>query len=146
MNSLGFVRINIPNPHGVYMHDTPAKGIFGDDFRFVSSGCVRVQNVRDYITWLLKDTPGWDARPYRRGDPRPASASTRASPRRCRSTGSMSPPGRRDGLVQFRDDIYQRDGFGASGAVASAAAPAAGAQARNSGILEPMSLTDMPVR
>jgi murein L,D-transpeptidase YcbB/YkuD len=47
VNSLGFVRINIPNPHGVYMHDTPAKGIFGDDFRFVSSGCVRVQNVRD---------------------------------------------------------------------------------------------------
>ncbi|MDB5652070.1 MAG: murein L,D-transpeptidase, partial [Hyphomicrobiales bacterium] len=60
VNSLGFVRINIPNPHGVYMHDTPAKGIFGDDFRFVSSGCVRVQNVRDYVAWLLKDTPGWD--------------------------------------------------------------------------------------
>ena len=59
LNSMGFVRINIPNPHGVYMHDTPSKGIFGDDFRFVSSGCVRVQNVRDYITWLLKDTPGW---------------------------------------------------------------------------------------
>ncbi len=36
-----------PNPHGVYMHDPPAKGIFGDDFRFVSSGCVRVQNVRE---------------------------------------------------------------------------------------------------
>ena len=59
-NSLGFVRINIPSPHGVYMHDTPAKGIFGDDFRFVSSGCIRVQNVRDYIAWLLKETPGWD--------------------------------------------------------------------------------------
>ena len=59
LNSMGFVRINIPNPHGVYMHDTPAKGIFGDDFRFVSSGCVRVQNVRDYVGWLLKDTPGW---------------------------------------------------------------------------------------
>ncbi len=39
--------INIPNPYGVYMHDTPEKGIFGDDFRFVSSGCVRVQNMRD---------------------------------------------------------------------------------------------------
>src|SRR3712207_5448272 len=60
LNSMGFVRINIPNPHGVYMHDTPAKGIFGDDFRFVSSGCVRVQNVRDYVQWLLKDTPGWE--------------------------------------------------------------------------------------
>jgi L,D-transpeptidase YcbB len=32
LNSMGFVRINIPNPHGVYMHDTPSKGIFGDDF------------------------------------------------------------------------------------------------------------------
>jgi len=42
INSLGFVRVNIPNPYGVYMHDTPSKGIFGDDFRFVSSGCVRV--------------------------------------------------------------------------------------------------------
>lgn len=58
-NSLGFVRINIANPHGVYMHDTPAKGIFGDDYRFVSSGCVRVQNVRDYIYWILKDNPQW---------------------------------------------------------------------------------------
>ena len=59
LNSLGFVRINIPNPYGVYMHDTPEKGIFGDDFRFVSSGCVRVQDVRDYVAWLLKDNPGW---------------------------------------------------------------------------------------
>ena len=59
INSLGSVRINIPNPYGVYMHDTPSKGIFGDDFRFVSSGCVRVQDVRDYVAWLLKDTPGW---------------------------------------------------------------------------------------
>ena len=53
------MRINIPNPYGVYMHDTPEKGIFGDDFRFVSSGCVRVQDVRDYVAWLLKDNPGW---------------------------------------------------------------------------------------
>ena len=58
-NSMGIVRINIPNPYGVFMHDTNTKGVFGDDFRFISSGCVRVQNVREYITWLLKDTPGW---------------------------------------------------------------------------------------
>ena len=57
LNSLGFVRINIPNPYGVYMHDTPSKGIFGDDFRFVSSGCVRVQDVRDYVAWLLRTIP-----------------------------------------------------------------------------------------
>ncbi|MDB5650662.1 MAG: hypothetical protein JWL62_2182, partial [Hyphomicrobiales bacterium] len=41
-----------------------------------------------------------------------------------------------DGVVQFRDDIYQRDGFGASGAVASAPV-----QSQNGGILEPMALS-----
>ena len=56
LNSMGFVRINIPNPHGVYMHDTPAKGVFGDDFRFVSSGCIRLQNVRDYVAFLLRES------------------------------------------------------------------------------------------
>jgi murein L,D-transpeptidase YcbB/YkuD len=59
-NSLGVVRIDIANPHGVYMHDTPAKGIFGDDFRFVSSGCIRIQNVREFVAWVLKDTPNWN--------------------------------------------------------------------------------------
>jgi murein L,D-transpeptidase YcbB/YkuD len=45
-NSLGSIRINFPNKDGVYMHDTPLKNLFGEDMRFHSSGCVRVQNVR----------------------------------------------------------------------------------------------------
>src|SRR6185295_11936731 len=44
-NSLGSIRINFPSKHGVYMHDTPLKNLFGEDMRFHSSGCVRVQNV-----------------------------------------------------------------------------------------------------
>ena len=71
------------------------KGIFGDDFRFISSGCIRVQNVRDYVAWLLEGQSGLGSRPYRRGDRAPASASTSSSPSRSRSIGSISPPGRR---------------------------------------------------
>ena len=41
------------------MHDTPSKNLFGEDFRFHSSGCVRVQNVRELVNWLLAETPGW---------------------------------------------------------------------------------------
>ncbi len=111
-NSLGVVRVNIPNQYGVYMHDTPAKGIFGDDFRFVSSGCVRVQNIRDYVAWILKDTPGWDRdhideaiRSGARIDARPA-APVPVYWVYITAWGS-------DGVVQFREDIYQRDGFGA---------------------------------
>ena len=111
-NSLGFVRINIANPHGVYMHDTPAKGIFGDDFRFVSSGCIRVQNVRDYIAWILKDTPGWDRqaideaiRGGKRIDAKPAAP----IPVYWVYITAWGTP---EGVVQFRDDIYGKDGFG----------------------------------
>ena len=38
---------------------TPQQSLFGQLMRFESSGCVRVQNVRDLSTWLLRDTPGW---------------------------------------------------------------------------------------
>ena len=111
-NSLGVVRININNPYGVYMHDTSEKGVFGDDNRFVSSGCIRVQNVRDYVQWLLKDTAWLGSRRISTRRSAPAPAPTSRSPRRSRSTGSMSPPGAApNGLVQFREDIYQRDGF-----------------------------------
>src|SRR6185437_16040609 len=58
-NSLGSVRINFPSKDGVYMRDTPLKNLFGEDMRFDSSGCVRVQNVRELVNWLLIETPGW---------------------------------------------------------------------------------------
>jgi murein L,D-transpeptidase YcbB/YkuD len=111
-NSLGFVRINIPSPHGVYMHDTPSKGIFGDDFRFVSSGCIRVQNVRDYISFLLKETPGWDRAKIDETIASGERVNARiANPVPCYwvyITAWATP----DGGVQFRDDIYNKDGLG----------------------------------
>ncbi|WP_298953165.1 L,D-transpeptidase family protein [uncultured Methylobacterium sp.] len=122
LNSMGFVRINIPNPHGVYMHDTPAKGIFGDDFRFVSSGCVRVQNVRDYVSWILQGTPQSNPETIeaiiqggQRVDARPVAP----IPVYWTYITAWSTP---DGLVQFRDDIYKRDGVGAPTAAMTAAA------------------------
>ena len=117
-NSLGVVRINIPNKDGVYMHDTPAKGIFGDDFRFVSSGCIRLQNVRDYVAWLLKETPGWDRdkidEVIRSGQRVDAKIVNPVNVFWVYITAWATP----DGLVQFREDIYKRDGAG-PGPVAS---------------------------
>ena len=119
LDALGFVRINIPNPYGVYMHDTPEKGVFGDDFRFVSSGCVRVQDVRDYVAWLLKDNPGWNRdqidEVIRSGQQQNVKLTQPVNVYWIYVTAWATP----DGLVQFRPDIYQRDGAG-PGPVASA--------------------------
>jgi murein L,D-transpeptidase YcbB/YkuD len=112
LNSLGFVRVNIPNPYGVYMHDTPSKGVFGDDFRFVSSGCVRVQDVRDYVAWLLKDNPGWGRdqidEVFRSGERLDVKLTKPINVYWVYVTAWATP----DGIVQFRPDVYQRDGAG----------------------------------
>ncbi|MCC6889644.1 MAG: L,D-transpeptidase family protein [Hyphomicrobiales bacterium] len=114
-NSLGAIRINFPSPHGVYMHDTPSRNLFGEDFRFHSSGCVRVQNVRELVTWLLANTPGWSRQQIdaviRSGDRKDARLKTPVPLYWVYVTAWATP----DGVVQFRDDIYGRDGIGAAG-------------------------------
>jgi L,D-transpeptidase YcbB len=58
-NALGVVRINMPNKHSVYMHDTPLKRLFGQSARAFSSGCVRVEKVLELAAWLLGEQKGW---------------------------------------------------------------------------------------
>ena len=111
-NSLGSIRINFPSAHGVYMHDTPSRGAFGEDFRFHSSGCVRIQNIRELVAWLLDETPGWSRgeidRVIRTGDRRDARLTTPVPVYWVYVTAWAT----QDGIVQFRDDIYGRDGVG----------------------------------
>jgi murein L,D-transpeptidase YcbB/YkuD len=59
-NSLGRVVIRFPNPHAVYLHDTPSKDKFGEVTRAFSSGCIRVENPRE-LARLVLDDPAWDA-------------------------------------------------------------------------------------
>lgn len=112
LNSLGAVRINFPNTHQVYMHDTPFRNLFGEDFRFHSSGCVRIQNVRELVYWLLKETQGWPRvevdRVIRAGDRRDVKLA-RPVPLHWTYVTAWATA---DGVVQFRDDIYLRDGLG----------------------------------
>ncbi|WP_245414883.1 L,D-transpeptidase family protein [Aureimonas flava] len=110
MNAMSSVKINFPNPYSVYMHDTPQQSVFSQLMRFESSGCVRVQNVRDLIVWLARDTPGWD----RAAIERTISARTRqdvdlTNPVPLHFT-YLTAWATDPTVVQFRDDIYARDG------------------------------------
>jgi murein L,D-transpeptidase YcbB/YkuD len=114
-NSLGSIRINFPSPDGVYMHDTPLKNLFGDDFRFHSSGCVRVQNVRQLVDWLLADTPGWAPQVVdaivKNGERKDVRLKKPVPLHWVYVTAWATP----DGVVQFREDIYNHDGLGQYG-------------------------------
>ena len=111
-NSLGTMRIQFPSPDGVYMHDTPEKGLFGSDMRFHSSGCVRVQNVRELVEWLLRDTPGWSHQQIEetvKSGARIDAKLAKPVPVHWVYITAWATP---DGVVQFRDDIYNKDGLG----------------------------------
>jgi len=108
-NALGAVKIDMPNPYSVYMHDTNQRNLFSDDYRFDSHGCSRVDNVRDLAAWLLKDMPQWN---------RPAIDAAIATGARqdihlpkkvpvawIYLTAWMT----KDQTVQFRNDIYAQD-------------------------------------
>lgn len=110
INAMSSTKINFPNQYAVYMHDTPQQGIFNKLMRFDSSGCVRVQNVRDLNVWLLRDTPGWDRQTMeatiKTGVNTPI-AVTNPVPLHFVYVSAWSTG---DGVVHLRDDIYEMDG------------------------------------
>jgi murein L,D-transpeptidase YcbB/YkuD len=58
-NALGRVKFLFPNGHAIYLHDTPSKGLFSQQTRAYSHGCVRVQNPLKLAEVILNE-PGWD--------------------------------------------------------------------------------------
>ncbi|WP_380874256.1 hypothetical protein ACFB49_46740 [Sphingomonas sp. DBB INV C78] len=44
-NALGKIKIDMPNPHAIYLHDTPAKAYFEKTSRAYSHGCIRVKDI-----------------------------------------------------------------------------------------------------
>ena len=52
-NALGQYKLLFQNKYSIYMHDTPEKKKFTSAIRNFSSGCIRVQKVRQFIDALL---------------------------------------------------------------------------------------------
>ena len=59
-NALGQMKLMMPNPFNVYLHDTPAKAKFAEPLRAFSHGCVRVKGAVDFAALLLETDPSWN--------------------------------------------------------------------------------------
>lgn len=109
-NALGLVRIDMPNSENVYMHDTPMKFLFRQRSRAFSAGCVRVQDVFDLADWIAKYEPGWvpgRAQAIVTGGEAVDVTLTRPVPVHFVYITAWA---ERDGTVEFRPDVYGRDG------------------------------------
>jgi murein L,D-transpeptidase YcbB/YkuD len=44
-NSLGLMKLDMPNPHAIFLHDTPSRHLFANDSRALSHGCIRTERA-----------------------------------------------------------------------------------------------------
>ncbi len=44
-NALGYMKLDMPNPHAIFIHDTPSRSLFGNPYRALSHGCIRTEKA-----------------------------------------------------------------------------------------------------
>jgi murein L,D-transpeptidase YcbB/YkuD len=110
LNALGQVKFMFPNKFSVYLHDTPSRNLFAEDARAFSSGCIRLEAPLDLAELVLRDNPNWS---------RPVIDSAISGGREQTVTLRRPLPVHllywtvwvdENSVLQFRDDIYGRDG------------------------------------
>lgn len=111
-NALGTVKFMFPNRHAVYLHDTPARGLFAKEERAFSSGCIRVSDPRALTDWLLAG----EGRPQVMSTERISGILAQGRETTVRLTRGIpvhllywTAWVEDDGQVHFRRDIYTRD-------------------------------------
>jgi murein L,D-transpeptidase YcbB/YkuD len=109
-NPLGGVKFMFPNEHSVYLHDTPSRLLFERTVRAFSSGCIRIEKPHELALLLLDDPAHWTQEHLREAI---ATGRTQTIPVRrtvpvllLYFTASVAT----DGTLQFRSDLYARDG------------------------------------
>ena len=111
-NPLGFLKINFANSSSVYMHDSPKESLFGRNFRAASSGCVRVQNIEELATWLLAGQGGWNEEHVERVKAGGETKTVRLRKPVPLYFAYVTAWATQDGVIQFRPDVYLKDGVG----------------------------------
>lgn len=106
-NPLGRMVLRFPNNHLVYLHDTPARGLFGRSQRALSSGCIRVEGVGELAQMLFADTGTNSNLSSRLASGRTGNVSlSKEVPLVMHYWTARAQEG---GLPSFRPDVYGRD-------------------------------------
>ena len=107
-NALGRMKFMFPNPHAVYLHDTPARALFEKQERAFSSGCIRLERPLELAELLLDDAQ-WGAPAIRAAI---ETGITRTLPLKRQVPVMLlyfTAEADADGIARFRPDLYGRD-------------------------------------
>jgi murein L,D-transpeptidase YcbB/YkuD len=109
-NALGQVKFIFPNPHFVFLHDTPSRALFERRDRTFSSGCIRTENPLELAELLFDDPGRWNRESIREvldgKEPRTVFLQEPIPVLLLYWTVIVS----KEGQVLFLRDVYERDG------------------------------------
>ena len=109
LNSLGRVKFDFPNPHAVYLHDTPARALFAHQERAASHGCVRLERPVELAAALLEGDPEWTLERLRAAIDKGRTLRIPVRPPVAVVLTYQTAFAEADGSVHFRPDVYGRD-------------------------------------
>ncbi|MFT3826327.1 MAG: L,D-transpeptidase family protein [Chitinophagaceae bacterium] len=108
-NALGKVKFLFPNSFNIYFHDTPEKSLFKKDKRAYSHGCIRLAEPVKLAQYVLQDNPQWTAEAItdtmNTGRQKFVTVKDPIPVLICYYTAWVDD----NGMLQFRDDIYNHD-------------------------------------
>lgn len=104
-NALGELKILFPNSHAIYMHDTPSKSFFKKDMRALSHGCVRLADPRAMAAAVLNTSVAEVAKQIAKGENKAVPVPQKVPVYIAYFTAWPN----KDGVVQYFDDVYDRD-------------------------------------
>ena len=108
-NALGKIKFMLPNPHAVYLHDTPSRRLFERSERAFSSGCIRLERPLELAVLLLDDAAQWSAQALRAAID---TGQTRTLPVKRQVPVLVlyfTAQAGEDGALRFSPDLYGRD-------------------------------------
>ena len=108
-NSLGLVKFLFPNAYNIYLHDTPAKSLFGEDRRAFSHGCIRLSEPPRLARFLLRNDSNWDSLKIVRAMNARKEQYVTVKETVPVYIGYFTAWVDREGKLNFRDDIYGHD-------------------------------------
>jgi murein L,D-transpeptidase YcbB/YkuD len=104
-NALGELKILFPNSHAIYMHDTPSKSFFKRDQRALSHGCVRLVDPRRMAAAVLGISVEDVAKEIAGGRNKGVNVPEKIPVYVAYFTAWPN----KDGVVEYFDDVYDRD-------------------------------------
>jgi murein L,D-transpeptidase YcbB/YkuD len=108
-NSLGRVKFIFPNEHGIYFHDTPAKGLFQYPKRTFSHGCIRLAEPAKLAEYLLRNAPEWTPEKIKKAMLSGSEQWVKLSAPVAVSLTYITAWVDDEGLLQLRQDVYGLD-------------------------------------